>query len=162
MSSRSHGSLWARRVPRAPASHGQGLSILPHRTAGAGTWGQEREPEGVQATRAAELGWEVLLRDTSLCFPLPRDALITSAVNCLTSFLSGFVIFTVLGYMAEMRDVEVEDVARDKGSPPSNVISPTLCCPAAPGLCVPIVSKGSRGDGVWGLVPGAVPRSRGQ
>uniref|UniRef100_A0A8C2T817 Transporter n=1 Tax=Coturnix japonica TaxID=93934 RepID=A0A8C2T817_COTJA len=44
-----------------------------------------------------------------------RDALITSAVNCLTSFLSGFVIFTVLGYMAEMRDVEVEDVARDKG-----------------------------------------------
>eukprot|EP00076_Gallus_gallus_P045903 XP_025011441.1 sodium-dependent serotonin transporter-like [Gallus gallus] len=38
-----------------------------------------------------------------------RDALITSAVNCLTSFLSGFVIFTVLGYMAEMRDVEVED-----------------------------------------------------
>uniref|UniRef100_A0A8B9FP13 Transporter n=1 Tax=Amazona collaria TaxID=241587 RepID=A0A8B9FP13_9PSIT len=44
-----------------------------------------------------------------------RDALLTSAVNCLTSFLSGFVIFTVLGYMAEMRDVEVEDVARDKG-----------------------------------------------
>ncbi|NWZ17302.1 SC6A4 protein, partial [Agelaius phoeniceus] len=44
-----------------------------------------------------------------------RDALVTSAVNCLTSFLSGFVIFTVLGYMAEMRDVQVEDVARDKG-----------------------------------------------
>uniref|UniRef100_H0ZAY0 Transporter n=1 Tax=Taeniopygia guttata TaxID=59729 RepID=H0ZAY0_TAEGU len=44
-----------------------------------------------------------------------RDALVASAVNCLTSFLSGFVIFTVLGYMAEMRDVEVEDVARDKG-----------------------------------------------
>uniref|UniRef100_A0A8C3TAJ0 Transporter n=1 Tax=Chelydra serpentina TaxID=8475 RepID=A0A8C3TAJ0_CHESE len=44
-----------------------------------------------------------------------RDAIVTSAVNCLTSFLSGFVIFTVLGYMAEMRDVEVEDVAKDKG-----------------------------------------------
>lgn len=40
-------------------------------------------------------------------------------MNCLTSFLSGFVIFTVLGYMAEMRDVEVEDVARDKGLPPT-------------------------------------------
>lgn len=39
----------------------------------------------------------------------------TSLVNCLTSFVSGFVIFTVLGYMAEMRKVEVEDVARDKG-----------------------------------------------
>lgn len=36
-------------------------------------------------------------------------------VNCVTSFVSGFVIFTVLGYMAEMRNVKVEDVARDKG-----------------------------------------------
>ncbi|XP_029427205.1 sodium-dependent serotonin transporter-like [Rhinatrema bivittatum] len=44
-----------------------------------------------------------------------RDAIVTSVVNCLTSFLSGFVIFTVLGYMAEMRNVEVEDVAKDKG-----------------------------------------------
>lgn len=39
----------------------------------------------------------------------------TSVVNCLTSFMSGFVIFTVLGYMAEQRHVNVEDVARNKG-----------------------------------------------
>ncbi|XP_032303798.1 sodium-dependent serotonin transporter-like isoform X2 [Coturnix japonica] len=58
-----------------------------------------------------------------------RDALITSAVNCLTSFLSGFVIFTVLGYMAEMRDVEVEDVARDKGLPPTAPSCPASWCP---------------------------------
>ncbi|XP_027718119.1 sodium-dependent serotonin transporter-like [Vombatus ursinus] len=64
------------------------------------------------------LGFGVLLALSSYnqinnnCF---RDALITSMVNCLTSFLSGFVIFTVLGYMAEMRDIEVEEVARDKG-----------------------------------------------
>ncbi|XP_060700115.1 solute carrier family 6 member 4b [Hemiscyllium ocellatum] len=45
-----------------------------------------------------------------------RDAIVTSLVNCLTSFLSGFVIFTVLGYMAEMRNVDVEEVAKDKGS----------------------------------------------
>ncbi|TNM89585.1 solute carrier family 6 member 4b [Takifugu rubripes] len=49
---------------------------------------------------------------TNNCY---RDAIVTSLVNCLTSFVSGFVIFTVLGYMAEMRKVEVEDVARDKG-----------------------------------------------
>ncbi|XP_033978325.1 solute carrier family 6 member 4b [Trematomus bernacchii] len=49
---------------------------------------------------------------TNNCY---RDAIVTSLVNCLTSFVSGFVIFTVLGYMAEMRQVEVEDVARDKG-----------------------------------------------
>ncbi|XP_060929130.1 solute carrier family 6 member 4a isoform X1 [Limanda limanda] len=44
-----------------------------------------------------------------------KDALITSSVNCLTSFLSGFVIFTVLGYMAEMRQLEVDAVAKDAG-----------------------------------------------
>jgi len=32
--------------------------------------------------------------------------------------VSGFVIFTVLGYMAEQRNVNVEDVARDKGELP--------------------------------------------
>lgn len=50
----------------------------------------------------------------SVC-DLYRDAIVTSLVNCLTSFVSGFVIFTVLGYMAEQRNVNVEDVARDKG-----------------------------------------------
>ncbi|XP_068601789.1 solute carrier family 6 member 4a [Brachionichthys hirsutus] len=44
-----------------------------------------------------------------------KDALITSSVNCLTSFLSGFVIFTVLGYMAEMRNQDVDAVAKDAG-----------------------------------------------
>ncbi|KAG7247759.1 hypothetical protein CRUP_001009, partial [Coryphaenoides rupestris] len=43
----------------------------------------------------------------------PGDALLTSSVNCLTSFLSGFVIFTVLGYMAEMRQQDVSTVAKD-------------------------------------------------
>lgn len=44
-----------------------------------------------------------------------RDALVTSTVNCMTSFVSGFVIFTVLGYMAEMRNEEVSEVAKDTG-----------------------------------------------
>ena len=47
--------------------------------------------------------------------PPCRDALLTSSVNCLTSFLSGFVIFTVLGYMAEMRQQDVSAVAKDAG-----------------------------------------------
>nr|KAF6322880.1 solute carrier family 6 member 4 [Pipistrellus kuhlii] len=44
-----------------------------------------------------------------------QDALVTSAVNCMTSLLSGFVIFTVLGYMAEMRKEDVSEVAKDAG-----------------------------------------------
>ncbi|XP_036196754.1 sodium-dependent serotonin transporter isoform X4 [Myotis myotis] len=44
-----------------------------------------------------------------------QDALVTSLVNCMTSFVSGFVIFTVLGYMAEMRKEDVSEVAKDAG-----------------------------------------------
>ncbi|KAI8739240.1 sodium-dependent serotonin transporter, partial [Biomphalaria glabrata] len=40
------------------------------------------------------------------------DALITSAINCMTSFLAGFVVFTVLGYMAHVQHRTVETVAR--------------------------------------------------
>ena len=32
-----------------------------------------------------------------------QDALITSSINCFTSFISGFVIFSVLGYMSKMQ-----------------------------------------------------------
>ena len=42
-----------------------------------------------------------------------RDALLTSAVNSATSFLAGFVIFSVLGYMAHRNNVEVKDVAAE-------------------------------------------------
>uniref|UniRef100_A0A4W3IWV0 Transporter n=1 Tax=Callorhinchus milii TaxID=7868 RepID=A0A4W3IWV0_CALMI len=45
-----------------------------------------------------------------------KDALVTSAINCMTSLFSGCVIFTVLGYMAEMRNEKVEDVAKDTGA----------------------------------------------
>uniref|UniRef100_UPI00358FD8A5 sodium-dependent serotonin transporter-like n=1 Tax=Myxine glutinosa TaxID=7769 RepID=UPI00358FD8A5 len=44
-----------------------------------------------------------------------RDAIITSSINCFTSFMSGFVIFTVLGHMAERRNMAVSDVAKDMG-----------------------------------------------
>ncbi|XP_078339174.1 sodium- and chloride-dependent glycine transporter 1-like isoform X3 [Crassostrea virginica] len=40
-----------------------------------------------------------------------RDALIVPLIDCLTSFFSGFVIFTVLGAMAKAKGVEVADVA---------------------------------------------------
>lgn len=42
-----------------------------------------------------------------------RDALMTSAINCLTSFFSGFVIFMILGYMAEKAHVHISKVAEE-------------------------------------------------
>lgn len=42
-----------------------------------------------------------------------RDALLTATVNSATSFLSGFVIFSVLGYMAHRNGVKVKDVAAE-------------------------------------------------
>ncbi|GBN97472.1 Sodium-dependent serotonin transporter [Araneus ventricosus] len=42
-----------------------------------------------------------------------RDAIFTSTVNCLTSFLAGFVIFSVLGYMAHMLKKDISNVATD-------------------------------------------------
>ncbi|XP_017476557.1 PREDICTED: sodium-dependent dopamine transporter-like [Rhagoletis zephyria] len=42
-----------------------------------------------------------------------RDALVTSIINSATSFLAGFVIFAVLGYMAHRLNVEVGDIAAE-------------------------------------------------
>jgi len=142
------GLRWARprqsHVPTAPAPAAR-LSTFPHFTAcGAGRGHRRGCRRPGQLSRGKNpAGGRFLPRDTSARFLPSRDALVTSAVNCLTSFLSGFVIFTVLGYMAEMRDVEVEDVARDKGSPPSSCPGP-----AVPGCA----RRGRGGDGQpWGL-----------
>ncbi|XP_030780857.1 sodium-dependent noradrenaline transporter isoform X3 [Rhinopithecus roxellana] len=42
-----------------------------------------------------------------------RDALLTSSINCITSFVSGFAIFSILGYMAHEHKVNIEDVATE-------------------------------------------------
>lgn len=46
-----------------------------------------------------------------------RDAIITTSVNSLTSFSSGFVVFAFLGYMAQKHSVPIGDVAKDGESP---------------------------------------------
>lgn len=56
-----------------------------------------------------------------------RDALLTSFINSATSFISGFVIFSVLGYMAHTSGQRIEDVATE---------GPGLVFDVYPGKCV--------------------------
>lgn len=46
-------------------------------------------------------------------FFFSRDAIITSSINSLTSFFSGFVVFSFLGYMSHKHNVALDKVARD-------------------------------------------------
>ena len=49
--------------------------------------------------------------DTKCCIYVSRDCIIFSVVNSGTSFFGGFVIFSILGFMAKEQGVEVKDVA---------------------------------------------------
>lgn len=45
-------------------------------------------------------------------FPQCRDSIIFTLCNSGTSFYGGFLIFSVLGFMAKNQGVTVEDVAK--------------------------------------------------
>ncbi|NP_001027998.1 sodium-dependent dopamine transporter [Macaca mulatta] len=47
---------------------------------------------------------------TNNCY---RDAIVTTSINSPTSFSSGFVVFSFLGYMAQKHSVPIGDVAKD-------------------------------------------------
>ena len=42
--------------------------------------------------------------------------MVTSAINCATSILSGFVVFSTLGHMAHVSSKEVKEVIQNKGN----------------------------------------------
>lgn len=73
----------------------------------------------------------------------PRDALLTSTINCVTSFVSGFAIFSILGYMAHEHKVNIEDVATEgrwaeMRTPPHSWLRGSLMAAGLSGLDVEV------------------------
>jgi hypothetical protein len=54
-----------------------------------------------------------------------RDALLTSSINCATSILIGFVVFSALGHMAKVSQKTLDQVIEDKGE--CNIFSMSCC-----------------------------------
>lgn len=50
-----------------------------------------------------------------MSFLIYRDTLIVSLINCGTSLFSGFVIFSVMGFMAHELGMSVKDVVSSGG-----------------------------------------------
>ena len=44
-------------------------------------------------------------------FYIPSDSILVPVINCLTSLYAGFVIFSVLGFMATQKGVTIDEVA---------------------------------------------------
>ena len=62
------------------------------------------------------IGWGTLIAFASYNDPshnCARDAWLVPVINCGTSFLAGLVVFSVLGYLAELRGVDVADLKMD-------------------------------------------------
>lgn len=62
---------------------------------------------------------------------ISNNAFITSFANCSTSFLAGFAVFSVLGYLAHAQGIPVSEVAKgDAGSGPglAFITYPTAIC----------------------------------
>ncbi|KRX65672.1 Sodium-dependent serotonin transporter, partial [Trichinella sp. T9] len=58
--------------------------------------------------------WSKLL-NIEVTFLLSHDAIVASCINSLTSILSGLVIFSVLGYMADCLNKDIAEVAETRG-----------------------------------------------
>ncbi|KAK2506495.1 hypothetical protein MC885_008342, partial [Smutsia gigantea] len=88
------------------------LSVDFHRLCEASVW----IDAATQICFSLGVGFGVLIafssynKFTNNCY---RDAIITTSVNSLTSFSSGFVVFAFLGYMAQKHSVPIGDVAKD-------------------------------------------------
>lgn len=69
----------------------------------------------------------VLYSSSFLCVFLFRDAFVLALINSGTSFFAGFVVFSVLGFMAAEQGVDISKVAESGKDTASLQFGHTLC-----------------------------------
>ena len=52
----------------------------------------------------------MIFRGIYICACAGSDAVTVTVINCGTSLFAGFVVFSILGFMAEKQQVAVKDV----------------------------------------------------
>ena len=50
-----------------------------------------------------------------------RDSIVVPVINCLTSFFAGFVVFSTLGFMANIKNTSVEEVTTQGKANATNI-----------------------------------------